>query len=475
LQKIPVKKYATPEGVMKADNNNAIDGHPPYTNFGPRIGFAWQPTSKGKFVVRGGYGMFFDRVQAYYFIRAFQESPPYAASLSYGPFNPYTLQNPFPSVPLGSFPSRWSSRSCDPNGTNCTGGGSDLSTMFLNPKIRIPLTSQYNLSMQYEVFRNWVLDVAYVGSRATRLMNSYRNINLAQLATAQNPIRGQIANTTGNANLRVPYLGYQATGLQGTYFDAGSNYNSLQVSLRKAYSNGLALQASYTYSKNLTTLGATDSTGSNDPLDQHQQYGPSSWNRPQRFILNYQYELPFGKHQGASGKLLNGWSISGITTIQGGVPLTFTDSAAGTIYGASGGRAQMCSGYTHGDIATSGDIHQRLGGVSGGSYINKDVFCAPPTGGIYGNGTGYGNSGVGIFLGPGQFNWDISLLKDIKIREGHSFQFRTEFYNAFNHAQFGAPNTARNTTSGAADRNFGTITSTTVNPRIIQFGFKYMF
>jgi hypothetical protein len=210
-------------------------------------------------------------------------------------------------------------------------------------------------------------------------------------------------------------------------------------------------------------------------LDQHQQYGPSSWNRPQRFILNYQYELPFGKHQGASGKLLNGWSISGITTIQGGVPLTFTDSAAGTIYGASGGRAQMCSGYTHGDIATSGDIHQRLGGVSGGSYINKDVFCAPPTGGIYGNGTGYGNSGVGIFLGPGQFNWDISLLKDIKIREGHSFQFRTEFYNAFNHAQFGAPNTARNTTSGAADRNFGTITSTTVNPRIIQFGFKYMF
>jgi hypothetical protein len=479
-------KYGTPpEGVYKADNNNAIDGHPPYTNFGPRVGVAWQPTGKGNLVVRGGFGMFYDRVQAYYFVRAYQESPPYAVSLSYGPGNSHTLQNPFPDIPVGSYPSRWSSLACNPDGTNCAGGGSSLSTMFLNPDIKIPLTYQYNVSIQYELLHNWVLDVAYVSSHGTRLMNSYKNVNLARLATPANPINGQTANTIdlyggaikGNVDLRVPHMGYQATGLGGTYFDARSNYHGLQATLRKAFSSGLALQASYTFSKNLTTLGAGDSTNSNDPLDQDQQYGPSGWNRPHRFILNYQYDLPFGKHSGAKGKLINGWSISGITTIQNGIPLTFTDSAAGSIFGASGGRAQLCSGSTYASIPTSGSVRNRLGGNSGGSgYVNTSAFCAPPTGGIYGNGTGWGNSGVGIITGPGQFNWDISLIKDIVIKEGHRFQFRTEFYNAFNHSQFANPDLARNTDAqGGNSRTFGTITATSVNPRIIQFGFKYLF
>jgi len=458
------RKYVVPAGVTIADNNSAIDGHPPYTNFAPRIGFAWQPTGKGNLVVRGGFGMFYDRVQAYYFVRAYQESPPYAASLNYSSGNPYTLQNPYPTVPLGTYAPRWSSRACNPDGTGCTGSGSDRSTMFLDPDVKVPMTYQYNVSVQYELFKNWVLDVAYVSSRASKLMNSYRNVNLARLASATNPINGQIANTagaTGNVGLRVPYIGYQATGLQGTAFNADSNYHGLQATLRKAFSYGLTLQGSYTFSKNLTNLGAGDSSNSNDPLNLDQQWGPSGWNRPHRFILNYQYDLPFGKHQGAAGIFLNGWSVSGITTIQSGSPLTITDSSAGSIYGASGGRAQMCSGATYASTLTTGSVKDRLNG-----YFNKSAFCAPPA---VGNGTGWGNSGIGIVSGPGQHNWDISILKNIKIREGHSFQFRTEFYNAFNHAQFSSPDVAfRNAT-------FGQITSTSVGPRIIQFGFKYTF
>ena len=464
-------QYGTPpDGVYQADNNNSIDGHPPYTNFAPRIGFAWQPTGRGNMVVRGGFGMFYDRVQAYYFVRAYQESPPYAVSLSYGPFNPYTLQDPFPDRPTGSYPSRWSSLACDPDGNNCTGFGSDLSTLFLNPEVETPLTYQYNVSIQYELFRNWVLDVAYVSSHGTRLMNAYRNINLGRLATPENPINGQTANTTANVGLRVPHIGYGTTGLQGTYFDARSSYHSLQATVRKAFSYGLSMQASYTFSKNLTTLGAGDSSNSNDPLDQDQQWGPSGWNRPHRFILNYQYDLPFGTHTGAKGKFLNGWSVSGITTIQNGAPLTITDSSAGSIFGASGGRAQMCPGATHDSIPTSGSIYDRLGGASGGpGYFNADAFCAPPTGGIYGNGTGWGNSGIGIVSSPGQHNWDISIIKTTPIREGLSFQFRTEFYNAFNHTQFAGPDTGR------SNATFGHITATSVGPRIIQFGLKYLF
>jgi hypothetical protein len=130
----------------------------------------------------------------------------------------------------------------------------------------------------------------------------------------------------------------------------------------------------------------------------------------------------------------------------------------------------MCPGATYDSILTAGSVKERLGGNSGGpGYINAGAFCAPPTGGIYGDGTGFGNSGVGIVRGPGQFNWDLTLIKETKIREGHSIQFRTEFYNAFNHPQFGNPNT------GIRSATFGQIGGTSVNPRIIQFGLKYSF
>jgi hypothetical protein len=162
--------------------------------------------------------------------------------------------------------------------------------------------------------------------------------------------------------------------------------------------------------------------------------------------------------------------------------MTIADQTAGTIYGTAGsgfagfGRAQMCPGMTYANIATSGDIEQRLGGASGGpGYFNKAAFCAPP---VIGNGTDYGNSGVGIILGPGQFNWDMAALKTIRFLEKQSVQFRTEFFNAFNHPQFSNPNfgpgatyALPNVRSGA----FGQITSTSVNPRVIQFALKYSF
>jgi len=111
-----------------------------------------------------------------------------------------------------------------------------------------------------------------------------------------------------------------------------------------------------------------------------------------------------------------------------------------------------------------------LGGASGGTGAFAPIgtgFCAPPA---IGNGFDYGNSGVGIILGPGQSNWDVSLVKMTRFGERHSLQFRTEFFNAFNHAQFNNPGTAVSTPT-----TFGVITGTSVNPRLIQFALKYMF
>jgi hypothetical protein len=461
---------ALPTGVLKTGSGYSLADHPPYSNFAPRVGFAWQPTHSANLVVRGGFGLFYDRVWFDAFVHGFQGNSPYGVSLNYGPGpNAFTLQNPFPSFPLGTFLQRYSSLACAPDGTTCTGTSSALNTNFLSPTIHTPLVRQYNLNVQYEFASRWVLEIGYVGSSGINLMDVYRNYNTAQLATSANPINGQTANTLANIGLRVPYLGYQAGGLQGTDFVGISNYNSLQVTLRKQFSHGLTMQAAYTWSKSLSDLVPDAATGgylganSNDPQDLRQQYGPSFYNRPQRLSVNYQYNLQIGERAGITGKLVNGWSVAGVTTVQDGNPLTISDSTAGSIYGIPNARAELCPGSI--PVKNPGSIESQIAAQQG--YLNTAAFCAPPTGGIYGDGTGFGDSRVGFVLGPGQFNWDIALIKLTKITEGQSLLFRTEFYNAFNHPQFSNPNTA-------AGSGF-TISSTSVNPRLIQFGLKYIF
>jgi hypothetical protein len=461
---------ALPPGVRKTGTGYSLADHPPYSNFAPRIGFAWQPTHSANLVVRGGFGLFYDRVWFDAFVHGFQGNSPYGVSLNYGVGNSFTLQNPFPDRSTGTFLQRYSNFTCAPDGTGCSvldpATNPQLSTNFLSPTIQTPLVRQYNLNVQYEFAPTWLLEVGYVGSDGINLMDIYRNYNTAQLATPANPINGQTADTLENIPLRVPYVGYAATGLQGTDFVGISNYNSLQVTLRKQMSHGLTMQAAYTWSKSLSDLAVTSfylSANSNNPQDLGQQYGPSGFNRPQRLSVNYQYDLQIAERPGITGKLVNGWSVAGVTTVQDGDPLTITDAAGGSIYGTGNSRAQLCPGNIA--LKNPGSAESQIAANAG--YLNAAAFCAPPTGGIYGNGTGFGDSGVGIVLGPGQFNWDMALIKQTKITEGQSLLFRAEFYNAFNHPQFANPNTAN--LSGFK------ITSSSVNPRLIQFGLKYIF
>jgi hypothetical protein len=197
--------------------------------------------------------------------------------------------------------------------------------------------------------------------------------------------------------------------------------------------------------------------------------------------------------------LVEGWNISGVTTIQDGTPLTFIDGGAGTAYGTNGtstaggyGRAQMCPGMTYGNIATPGGIESRLGGYSGGpGYFNASAFCPAPA--IEPNGltvttqkacptcaTLFGDSGPGILLGPGQFNFDITLRKQIRITEKYSLQLRGEFFNFLNHPQFNSLAGAGNGGTApylpqALEAGQGNITATSVNPRVIQLGAKFVF
>ncbi|HTA44321.1 MAG TPA: carboxypeptidase-like regulatory domain-containing protein [Bryobacteraceae bacterium] len=462
-----------PDGVLINNSSTPERLHAPLSNFGPRIGLAYEATSK--LVIRAGAGIFYDRVGADRIIYAVEQGNPYSATVDFGFGNKQTLANPFPATPvLGSFSSRW----FDP----ATGASSNLNVPFLDEVLHTPMVRQYNFGIQYEFARRWVLEVGYVGSSGINLLDEYHNNNTPMLASPSNPIRGQTTNTIENIAYRVPYLGYQPVGVRGTGFDGSSNYNSLQVTVRTQSWHGLILQGAYTWSKDLTDL--YDSVAnSNNASNLAQQYGPAVFSRPQRFALNYNYLLPFGTHTGVLNRVLNGWSVSGVTIIQNGTPITIADSSAGTIYGTAGSanqagfaRAQMCPGMSYSNIATPGGIEARLGGNSGGpGYFNTSAFCPAPA---IGDGTGYGDSGSGIILGPGQFNWDISILKDTRIRENHLLQFRTEFFNAFNHPQFTNPNFGQGAIYSLPDRasaSFGQITSTSVNPRIIQFALKYIF
>jgi hypothetical protein len=487
------KKFypAPPDGVLINDSSSPERKHAPWSNFGPRVGFAYQAASK--LVVRGGFGLFYDRVGADRIIYAVEQGNPYSATVDFNFPNHQTLANPFPSTPtLGTFSSRYVnfSAACLANdlGPGCN---SNLNVPFLHEVLHTPLVRQYNMNVQYEFAHGWVLETGYVGSSGINLLDEYHNNNTPGIASPSNPINGVTTNSVNNILYRVPYLGYQSVGVRGTSFDGKSNYNSLQATVRKQLSHGLTMQAAYTWSKGLTDLSnvsANPTANSNNASDLNQQYGQATFIRPQRFVINYSYDLPFGMHNGIVGKVLEGWNVSGVTLLQNGLPMTIGDSSLGTIYGTAGGgnqsgyaRAQMAAGMTYANIATPGGVEQRLGGNSGGpGYLNKGAFCTTaactPT---IGDGTDYGNSGTGIILGPGQFNWDISLLKTTKITERQMVQFRAEFFNTFNHAQFNNPNTNGGFLSNAipnlSSGSFGQITTTSVNPRVIQFALKYFF
>jgi len=332
------------------------------------------------------------------------------------------------------------------------------------------MTQSWSLNAQTEIAKDWLLEVGYVGTRGTRLVG-FRDFNQAYLATPSNPINGVTTSTVGNAIARVPTIGVDPSASGPETFGA-SWYNALQTSLTKRFNHGLTLQASYTWDKTLDNLAQTSGINTvwggfyvGDVHNMKTGWGPSEFDHPQRFVFNYVWDLPGPKNKNAVlDKVVGGWQVSGVTTIQAGHPLILYDANSGSIYGVFNSLAQLCPGMTVANIATSGSVNRRLN-----NYFNTNAFCNPPA---ISDGFGFGTLSRGAVHGPDQNNYDIAIAKRFLvggINETGTVEFRTEFYNAFNHAQFADPGT------NVSLSNFGQIGSTSVAPRLIQFALKYVF
>jgi hypothetical protein len=459
-----------PAGVVRRSTPYGQEHSMPLGNFGPRVGFAWQPLSSNRLVVRAGFGLVYQRVNGNFLFGPNNTLPPLVATAGgSGATNAQsTWAVPFTNINAPGFVPR----------TPTTA----LRASFLSDPWKTPYTMTYSTNVQYSLRPNLSLEVDYVGHRAAHLMVS-QALNVPKLASVANPITNPqtgaliTTNTAANVPLRVPYVGFAAVGGLATSGGFGdSNYNSLQATLRKRFSHGLQFQGSYTWAKVLTDeLGGNGVGGgnfnSNNPLDHRQLYAPADYDRTHRFVASYAYEFPrFHNSKGVAGKVLAGWSISGLTTMQTGDPLTFTDSRGGTAFG-SASRAQFCPGMTNANVATSGSVEERLN-----AYANIAAFCAPPIVGIGGpgtTGTDFGNTSRGILRGPGQNSTDLALAKTTivgGVREDAHLDFRAEFFNAFNHPQFADPTVVVSTPA-----SFGKINATSVAARLIQFSLKYSF
>jgi hypothetical protein len=478
-------------GLYQSSEKTAVASSTSLKNFAPRVGFAWKPFASDRFVVRGGGGYFYDRVGESLQNKSSVQAFPYAVPLFQSGASNYfsTESQPYAPAVLG-----WSPRWVDFTSAK----NSSLSILTTNPNYVVPVTYEWNLNIQYEFLSKWVMEIGYVGTRGIHQVPDPNSggfgtpqFNQAQLVGGPGAflapgIAGQLiqgcnyttlvgCNTVANAALRVPYLGFAPGGVQNVGTPGDSKYNSFQSSVRKQFSHGFQLQAAYTFARSFSTTPYLGLNDQNAP----RQYGPHTSYRPQRFNINYSYDLPFGKHEGLLGKFAGGWNVAGVTVIQDGAPLTITDTRGGSLYGFGAGAAvvstaQFAPGMGNANVATTGSVKQRLS-----AYFKTAAFTpilASPLASDA-KATGFGNSGFGIVSGPGQFNFDATIQKTTVVgglHEGATLVFRTELFNMFNHAQFSNPAVVDFSKLPPAS-TFGQITSTSVNPRLIQFALKYVY
>ena len=451
-----------PNGILQT---NPLVGGSVFTQnnathlLGPRAGLAWDVFGNGKTAVRAGYGMYYSLIDDLTFL--LNSLPPYNGSVS--------LKGSLPSlVPIapGVAP----------------GPGTIYAPQGVQPNAKTPSVNEWNLTVEQQLSRNMVLRVGYVGSFGYHgFVSVDPNAIFPQVCSnAAGCSAGGDLKTGSIVSQGTLYVPGPGAALPNPKLGAGffwytegnSSYNALQVDLIHRFSHGLQLRANYTWSKDLDMNSALTGAQANnqpqmilDPYDVRRDWGPSAYNIPNSASISGAYDLPFGKgkplannFRAFGNRLVSGWQFNAIVSLMDGFPFT-----------PQVGSNQSGDGDTRNpdrpslNPAFSGPVV--LGTPN--EWFNPKAFLLPQAG-------TFGNVGRGVYSGPGLAEVDTSLFKTTAITERTNLQFRAEFFNVLNHADFATPN-ATVFSSGAISPSAGLITATATTSRQIQFGLKLIF
>ncbi|MEK7406186.1 MAG: hypothetical protein AAB225_13860 [Acidobacteriota bacterium] len=439
-----------PRGLWNTDTNNFV----------PRIGLAYAINPKT--VIRSGFGIFYDQLgilRRQVSLTGFSKSTDFVASLDNGQTFIANLTDPWPNGfdrPVGA-------------GLGVmTNAGQGIS--FFNPNLSVPRMERWEVSVQRQFSHQAVLELAYVGNHGSDLRSSRQLDAIPRQYLSTSPVRDQATidllsaqvpnpfypllpktslsgSTVSRSQLLRPYP--QFSGVASDTNEGYSRYHSLQTRFEKRMSAGYTVNVAWTWSKFLEATGFLNDT---DPVAERVI---SDQDRTHRVVISGLWELPFGKGRrfAAStnkvlGKLIGGWQVQEIYQFQSGAPLGF-------------GNAIFTGNLA--DIPLPSDqrtIYRWFNTAAGFERSSARQLAS--------NLRTFSTRFSGV-RGNGLNNWDISLVKNTGIAERARLQFRTEFINAFNHAQFSNPNTTPTSSS------FGRVTSTSQWPRTIQFALKLLF
>ncbi len=405
-----------------------------YANLAPRFGFAFDPFGNGRTSIRGGYGFFFADVRQQA-MNQLSTNQPFAIKLvatnpSGGLVNPYSdTGNPFPYQPPATNSEKQNLKFFTP-----------LTVSEWEPNFRDAEVQQWNFNVQQQVFSDWIITVAYVGSKGNHLF----------LTEELNPaIFGRAGKTTDARRLFFPNY----SSIQSQQSVGNSTYHSLQTTANKRLAHGLTVLLNYTWSKSIDN-GSDDGTVATNPFNIAAEKSVSDYDIPHRMVGSLVWALPAVNSHGALlHAIAGGWQMNGIVTLQSGSLFSILSGADNSQSGVGKDRADVV-----GDWHLSGDQSKNS---MVNRYFNTGAFTANAAG-------TFGNSGRNVLRGPGNKDIDFGMIKTFTVVEASRVQFRAEAFNLLNHANLGNPN---GTVSSA---NFGRIT-TAGNSRIVQLALKFLF
>ncbi len=463
--------YITSGGILQT---SPIVGNSVFTQnnatrlFGPRTGLAWDPFGNGKTAIRAGYGMYYSLIDNLSFLM--NSLPPYNPNLTFSNTSLFSVIPLVPGAPIAP--------ACGPGvPTPCT----TFAPQGVQPNAKTPAVQEWKFSIEQQLSANTVLRLAYVGEFGYHgLLSVDPNSIPAQICeNAAGCVSGGTPGTTkGSVPQGAQYI--PVTTRPNPYLSAGffwytegnSSYNALEVDLTRRLSKGLLFRANYTWSKNLDfNSGLTGAQAENQAqmiLNRNNlglDWGPSALNITNQASASAHYDLPFGAGQhwlnsagGVGSKLVSGWQLNTIVTLLSGFPFTpqVGSNRSGDGDTRNPDRPNVNPAFTGPVIVGSPN-----------EWYNPNAFLLPAPG-------TYGNLGRGTYTGPGLAEVDFSAFKDTHISERASLQFRAEFFNIGNRANFAYPNAT--VFSGTAySGSAGLITATATTSRQIQFGLKLIF